>query len=370
MTKTMMVVVCYVFLLLMVITTNATFLRVEDDIKINEKLYQQLYYGNSRRVLGSVDDLQIDLWRNNYTNGSFSIPVTLLENDNTEGINTLSPAAADDIFNIMLRMERKLDNVIKFIRYDGISPKPSHYLRIGNFGGGCWGYVGRLEQSLQPQIINIGSTCIFTDVIEHEIMHALGFFHEHARLDRDEHITVNWNNIIPEKYVNFQKALEINSRGSPYDYQSIMHYSSTAFAINNEIPTITTHNNEEVGTATSMTDIDMEQIRLLYRCESSVRNVLGNCIESCPCRINEGNCTSSLQCHGELSCIGQRCVMNGTETPTVTTTTTASATTAATTVPPTPTAPVLVLPSRTVLYIIAGIISVGFTLVLLLNIII
>ena len=29
----------------------------------------------------------------------------------------------------------------------------------------------------------------------HEILHFLGFYHEHTRYDRDEYIKVNWKNI-------------------------------------------------------------------------------------------------------------------------------------------------------------------------------
>lgn len=64
-------------------------------------------------------------------------------------------------------------------------------------------------------------------VIIHEILHALGFFHEHSRFDRDDYITINWENIRPNKQHNFTKY----SFGQGYDISSLddnslMMYSS------------------------------------------------------------------------------------------------------------------------------------------------
>ena len=68
----------------------------------------------------------------------------------------------------------------------------------------------------------------------------MGAFHEHTRSDRDEFITVNWQNIQSGARGNFEKytfSFSGTDEG-PYDLRSVMHYASTAFAVDPQEPTI------------------------------------------------------------------------------------------------------------------------------------
>jgi hypothetical protein len=60
----------------------------------------------------------------------------------------------------------------------------------------------------------------------HELGHVLGFFHEHQRWDRDQFITVHYENIKPGRASDYDWIPRTNwlVTSLPYDYRSIMHY--------------------------------------------------------------------------------------------------------------------------------------------------
>lgn len=69
-----------------------------------------------------------------------------------------------------------------------------------------------------------------TGLVAHELCHALGFWHEQSRPDRDDFVRIEWQNIADEREPNFEIRQDSSTLGSPYDYLSIMHYSACAFS--------------------------------------------------------------------------------------------------------------------------------------------
>lgn len=133
------------------------------------------------------------------------------------------------------------------------------------------------------QTINMDSEidCNLGTII-HEIGHALGFWHEHTRPDRDNYVRIVTANIESGKEHNFdmRSTSEVDSLGSPYDYGSVMHYKTDQFVRSgcSECQTIEVTNNAvyraqgspSIGDWTDgLSAIDAEQANSLYSCPKS-----------------------------------------------------------------------------------------------------
>ncbi|KAF8792970.1 Astacin like protein [Argiope bruennichi] len=93
----------------------------------------------------------------------------------------------------------------------------------------CWSYVGYSKTGAQT--INLDEGCYYIGTIVHEIGHAIGFWHEHQRHDRDKYLTINTKNImqgLQDQFTLTKPQDEIIY--SNFDYNSIMIYGNYAFS--------------------------------------------------------------------------------------------------------------------------------------------
>ncbi|XP_055357540.1 astacin-like metalloendopeptidase, partial [Paramacrobiotus metropolitanus] len=103
--------------------------------------------------------------------------------------------------------------------------------------------------------------------VQHELLHVLGFFHEHSRSDRDEYVIIIWDNIAKSDKEQFAKHEDGNTYGLPYDYESVMHYKHNAFAKDSGIPTILpTNKKSRIGQNKDQSPLDVVRIHRRFRC--------------------------------------------------------------------------------------------------------
>jgi len=131
-------------------------------------------------------------------------------------------------------------------------------------GSGCSSGIGFRGSR---QTINLTPNCSLGNVI-HEIGHTVGLFHEQSRSDRDEYVTVNFNNISSGTENNFQKWTDRTSFGADLtpslDFGSIMMYGSFFFSSNGE-PTITRRDGSTYRIQrTALSEGDLAGINILY----------------------------------------------------------------------------------------------------------
>jgi len=151
----------------------------------------------------------------------------------------------------------------------------STYLSIIN-GDGCWSYVGNVfsvqQLSLQQ---HSGGSCLARGTSVHEFLHAAALMHEQSRQDRDDYVTINYQNMNRNYYSQFDKESG-DYHNTVYDYYSIMHYGPYDFSTNGQ-PTIVPKDSSVVlktsylkTDAEVMTDSDILAIQRYYSCPETV----------------------------------------------------------------------------------------------------
>lgn len=134
---------------------------------------------------------------------------------------------------------------------------------------GCWSYVGRAGGE---QKVSVGPGCEFMGTIIHEIGHAVGFWHEQSRQDRDHYIKILRQNIQTNAVDQFNKMPKkaMDSMDYEYDYFSIMHYGTKFFSSNGratiKIRKKGKNIGAQIGQRKSLSWIDVAQVHAMYNC--------------------------------------------------------------------------------------------------------
>uniref|UniRef100_A0A671LY63 Metalloendopeptidase n=1 Tax=Sinocyclocheilus anshuiensis TaxID=1608454 RepID=A0A671LY63_9TELE len=133
------------------------------------------------------------------------------------------------------------------------------YISIESHSG-CYSYVGRQGYSQTVSLDRNG--CLYHNIVQHELLHALGFNHEQTTSKSSGRTSL----MVHYMKYNFNKINTLN-QGTPYDYSSVMQYERYAFS-KNGLPTMIPipNNNAALGTSTEMSQNDIIRINRLYQC--------------------------------------------------------------------------------------------------------
>lgn len=103
-------------------------------------------------------------------------------------------------------------------------------------------------------------------VVQHELMHTLGFLHEHVRPDRDQYVDVDFKKLtkvkseqeIEDNYdIKRTEAVTL----SPYDYVSVLHYGRKWISVKKKGAVIFDPANNY-----GLSELDIKHLNELYNC--------------------------------------------------------------------------------------------------------
>ncbi|XP_064640897.1 astacin-like metalloendopeptidase [Lineus longissimus] len=178
------------------------------------------------------------------------------------------PYIFDESFDISLK--EYVDEAMRYIErcscvgFVKWTDQPNHVKFVSRHG--CSSDVG-MQYMKDSQAVSIAKSCATgKGVVVHELMHALGFVHEHQRPDRDEYIKILKSNINPDSRAQFRPRTDLKLLAA-YDLDSIMQYPENFGAKKKGKPTITQlvdRDKYKIGQRDHLSEIDKYELNKLY----------------------------------------------------------------------------------------------------------
>ena len=132
------------------------------------------------------------------------------------------------------------------------------------------GMVGGAQLIRLPTGCGVGSTI-------HEIGHAVGLWHEQSRNDRNQFLTVLYENIDKPSAAQFEQTVDSGRDIGPYDFGSIMHYGQFDFSRDGLAPALeTAPAGIPMGQRTGLSALDIDAVRGLYGTPSDRITIASN----------------------------------------------------------------------------------------------
>lgn len=159
------------------------------------------------------------------------------------------------------------------LRFKPYKPSDVNWVFITGNESGCWSSVGMKGEGGQQLNVN-SPKCVKKGVLIHELLHAVGFYHQQSASNRDDYVKILWENIEAHHESNFKKydKTEVTDYGTSYDYESIMHYSAKSFSKNGNDTIVALQKNiTSLGQRNGFTQKDLLKLNRMYNssCNSS-----------------------------------------------------------------------------------------------------
>ncbi|KAK6745085.1 hypothetical protein RB195_011661 [Necator americanus] len=155
-------------------------IKVKDDPTMGNKMEGDIAMENLKKFVEDNNKLGRNAIRQAYRrwpNGE--IPYTLSSQYGAYSRSVIAKAMQEYHDKTCVRFVPR--DVSRHVDYIYIHPDDGCYSLVGKTGG--------------RQPLSLDSGCIQVGTIVHELMHAVGFFHEQSRQDRDEYIEIVWRNV-------------------------------------------------------------------------------------------------------------------------------------------------------------------------------
>ncbi|XP_056425182.1 astacin-like metalloendopeptidase [Hyla sarda] len=121
------------------------------------------------------------------------------------------------------------------------------------------------------QALSLGFPCIRKGkgVVLHELLHMIGFWHEHSRKDREQFVEIVWS-AIDEKYLRNFCLYDTTNMIVKYDYGSLLQYSNVAFSKSGAQTIKPKDPSATIGQRTKLSASDIQRVNKLYQCPQYV----------------------------------------------------------------------------------------------------
>lgn len=170
--------------------------------------------------------------------------------------------------NIMRRISK-----VSCVNFTEGSNSDGKFLYIDVGGSGCHSTIGYIGK---PKLV-LHHNCFLAKTLSHEFLHVLGFHHQQSAHNRDDYLTVLWDNIKDNKKANFKIIRRGIDFGVEYDFNSIVHYGAWAFTKNGNLTlspkvNMTWKEIKKIGRAKFLSSNDITKLNRYYNCTVPEKN--------------------------------------------------------------------------------------------------